>query len=115
MEGAVLAGEALADDLGILVDKDGHLSSNPPFHDPSRYRRDSISSEPSEERYNERSAEYVHHAFTDRFIDSLESGLTKEYAKRDGQCRPDNKHPEIKSNHLGCRSTPARKHKGGYP
>ena len=69
----------------------------------------------SEECYNDRSAEYVHHAWTDRFIDSLESGLTKEYAKRDGQCRPDNKHPEIKSNHLGCRSTPARKHKGGYP
>jgi hypothetical protein len=24
MEGAILAGEALADDLGVLVDQDGH-------------------------------------------------------------------------------------------
>src|SRR6202162_3203589 len=29
MEGAVLAGEALADDLGVLVDEDGHYA--PPF------------------------------------------------------------------------------------
>ena len=27
MEGAVLAGEALADDLGVLVDEDGHHAS----------------------------------------------------------------------------------------
>jgi hypothetical protein len=28
MEGAVLAGEALADDLGILVDEDAHCSAS---------------------------------------------------------------------------------------
>jgi hypothetical protein len=101
MERAVLAGEALADDLGVLVDENGHLGCDPSSHEPSRYRRDRIACEPSEERYNKCKAEYVHHAGIDRvFVYSFENRLTKEYAERDCQCRPNNKHPEIKRNHL---------------